>query len=191
VSGGDVIIDGPVSSDEHSYQLEEMVRAIPGVRSVHNTLTVEGFVASIDNEVEGVDLTPDFTARIGTDDPLEADSEAEPYFPPTDPVIGTSGPRADDVEILNGFGSLAGTDSSAEDSGASTRGDEELEDLVEEALKLDAGTADLNVEVSVRSRVVTLRGEVSSLDDAELVESVAASVPGVEEVREELRIEGM
>ena len=190
VSMGDIILEGPVSSDEHAYQLEEAAGVVPGVRSVQNSLEVEGFVASIENEIEGIDLTPDFTARTGTDDYLEAVSEAEPYFPPTDPVIGTSGPQNNNAEILNGF-APSGEIGPLEDEQATARGDEELLAAIEEALRLDAGTADLDIEVMVSEGVVVLRGEVRSLYDAELAESVVSDVPGVEEVQEELRIEGM
>jgi osmotically-inducible protein OsmY len=185
VDSGEVVLLGSVSTDEHASGLEESVRAIAGVKSVQNELSVEGLEAAVENEIEGVDLSPDFTAEVGADNAFEAASEAEPYFPPTDPVVGTGGSRQDDVEILNGFAPAAGNEE------ASPKSDEDLLAAVEEALRMDAGTTDLDVDVMVQGGLVVLRGRVSSLDDAELAESVAASVPGVDEVREELEIEGM
>lgn len=190
VSNGDVALEGAVATDESYSELEDAVRSIPGVKSVRNSLMVEALEAQVANEVEGVDLTPDFTAVAGTEDALEAVSEAEPYIPATDPVITTSGRNSDDVEILNGF-----ADSSDErDVGASSvlpRGDDQLRDAVEDALRLDASTADMGIDVIVHDGTVILRGNVQSLDDAEMAESVAASVDGVAEVLEELRVEGM
>jgi osmotically-inducible protein OsmY len=55
----------------------------------------------------------------------------------------------------------------------------------------DSATADLNVLVFVRRGVVHLRGQVSDLDDADNAESVAARVPGVVEVVEELEVAGL
>ncbi len=190
VEDGNVILEGTVLSDEHAYQLEDRVRAIPGVRSVQNLLMVQGFGAVIRNEIEGIDLTPDFTAEAGTDDSLEATSEAQPYIPPTDPVITTSGRTADNVEILNGFAESA-DQNDVRESGTAPRGDEDLQAAVMEALRLNASTSDLDIQVIAREGVVTLRGPVPSLDDAESAEGVAASVPGVDEVVEELRVEGM
>ena len=52
----------------------------------------------------------------------------------------------------------------------------------------DAATTDLRVEVEVRDGVVRLRGTVQDVVDAENAEEVAARVPGVDEVLEELRV---
>lgn len=41
-----------------------------------------------------------------------------------------------------------------------------------------------------RDGVVYLRGRVGSLEDVELAEAVAEQVPGVDEVEEELEVEG-
>ena len=190
VEDGSIVLEGVVSTDERSSQVENAVRQVPGVRSVRNTLMVEGYEAAVENEVEGIDLTPDFTADVGTDDSLEAASEAEPYTPPTDPVIGTSGNQADDVEILNGFAESA-DQSGMHDPRSIPRGDEELVDAVRGALRLDAATTDLDILVTANDGVVTLRGLVQSLDEADMAESVAASVTGVDEVVDELQVEGM
>lgn len=190
VEDGHVILEGVVSSDERSYQLEAAVRSIPGVLSVSNELAVEGFEATIGNVVEGVDLTPDFTAGVGTDDAMESVSEAEPYFPPTDPVVRPDR-STDGLEILNGFAETADEDAAVSGLPGRPRGDDEIQEAVVAALLRDAATTDLSIQVSVQDAVVFLRGSVPSLDDADQAESVAATVPGVEEVREELEIQGM
>ncbi len=190
VEEGHVVLEGVVSSDEVYYELEAAVRAVPGVQSVTNDLMVEGFAATVDNVAEGVDLTPDFTAEAGTGDALTAVSEGEPYFPPTDPVIKPDR-STDGVEMLGGFAETADEDASLSGLPGRPRGDDEVREAVLAALHLDAATTDLAIDVEVQSGVVVLRGIVPSLDDLDMAESVAAGVPGVEEVREELLVEGM
>ncbi|MHB0871411.1 MAG: BON domain-containing protein [Chloroflexota bacterium] len=190
VDDGHVILEGVVSSDERSYQLEAAARGMAGVRSVVNGLMVEGFSATVDNVVEGVDLTPDFTAEVGTADPFESVSEADPYTPPTDPVVKADR-STDGVAIINGFAETADEAASLSGLPGAPRGDDEIREAVLAALLSDAGTTDLTVEVDVQDGVVYLRGVVPSLEDADLAESVAAGAPGVEEVQEELQVEGM
>jgi osmotically-inducible protein OsmY len=67
-------------------------------------------------------------------------------------------------------------------------GDEALADAVRQELAEDAATADLVIHVAVRNGVVHLRGRVADLDDADNAESVAARVPGIREVVEELDV---
>lgn len=187
---GHVILDGVVSTDERSYELEAIARRISGVQSVTNDLMVERFDAAVDNVVEGIDLTPDFNADVGTGDASEAVSEAEPYFPPTDPVVKSDRSR-DGIEMLGGFAEGADVEGALANLPGPPRGDDEVRDAVLAALHLNSETTDLTVQVEVENAVVTLSGVVPSLEDVDLVESVAAGIPGVEEVREELQIEGM
>ena len=94
------------------------------------------------------------------DDPTEAVEEAEPYFPPTDPVV-VEGPV-----------------------------DGDLAERVRLALARDAATTDLAPEVvEENDGVVTLRGTVQSLEDTDNAIEVAARVPGVKDVVDELAVE--
>ena len=52
----------------------------------------------------------------------------------------------------------------------------------------DSATADLSIFVAVRNGVAHLRGQVADLDDADNAEEVAARVPGIREVVEELDV---
>ncbi len=190
VEDGVVLLEGVVPSDEAASQMEAMVRGIPGVRGVSNRLAVEGFEATVENVAEGVDLSEDFTAEVGTGDYMEAASEAEPYTPPTDPVIKADR-STDGVEMVNGFAETATDEAATANLPGTPRGDDEILQAVMAALHADAATTDLPLEVEVIDGVVYLRGVVPSLDDVDAAESVAAEVPGVEEVQEELTIEGM
>ncbi len=191
VEEGRVLLEGQVSSDEQSQQLEAAIRVIPGVRAVSNQMAVEGFEAVVDNYIEGVDLVPDFTGDGGAEAFGESVSEAEPYFPPTDPPVKPDR-STDGVEMLGGFAKTADDlDAATANLPGVPRGDDELHDAVVAALRADAATTDLALDVEVRDGVVLLRGSVASLEDVDLAESVAARIPGVQEVQEELEIEGM
>lgn len=125
---------------------------------------------------------------VGSIDAEQAGEEGVPYFPPTDPVIGEQNIRQDEVEVIGGFQttSLQGDEDAA--SAQHFRGDEAITSDVIRELREDALTTDLKIRVHTRNRVVFLVGEVPTLDDAENAEAVAARVPNVAEVREELKV---
>jgi osmotically-inducible protein OsmY len=110
-------------------------------------------------------------------DPTEAVEEAEPYFPPTDPVVRVD--RKGETQIAGGFGS-------GDLPSGHAPSDEALEDLVHRALRLDASTAHLQLKVGVLQGVVRLQGIVDDEADAENALAVAGDVPGVTEVVDEL-----
>ena len=143
------------------------------------------------------DLQPDFndaTDEVGGDmttDAMIAVEEGLPYMPPTDPVVR---PSNDDQElsISGGFGETSSDEypdlEATTALGDAPSGDEDVREQVLEALRTDAATADLVIEVVVRNGIVHLRGQVPTLDDAEAAEEVAGRIPTVVEVREELEI---
>lgn len=129
-----------------------------------------------------------------TDDPIAAVEEGIPYMPPTDPVVRPAN-HEDQLEVTGGLGTTSmdefpdqlGTTS----FGNAPPGDEDIRSQVLEALHADAATTDLEIHVTVRNRVVHLRGHVPTLDDAESAEEVAGRIPTVREVREELHIDAI
>jgi BON domain-containing protein len=117
-------------------------------------------------------------------DPTEAVEEAEPYFPPTDPVVRVD--RKGETQIAGGFGAgevVVGHPHAVIEDVPS---DEALEDLVHRALRLDASTAHLQLKVGVLQGVVRLRGVAQDESDAENALAVAGDVPGVVDVIDEL-----
>jgi osmotically-inducible protein OsmY len=152
-------------------------------------------------EDEGADIAPDFTDQpietTGIEDfaePLRLDAETvgildeteNVVVPPTDPVISTASGNA---EILGGF---AATSMDEQDVAPSAEdpylGDEAIADTIRQELAEDATTTALQIEVEVRQGTAILRGQVEGPEDADNAEAVASRVPGVREVREELRI---
>jgi hypothetical protein len=144
----------------------------------------------------GGEFEPDFTDQTALNDPSEASgaggSGAEDiaedgdavYTPPIDPVVTTDAHGR--TEVLGGFGSAE--EAPVERSADGRAGDEALADAVRQRLAEDAATTDLEIVVAVRNGVAHLRGQVTDLDDADNAESVAASVPGIREVVEELEV---
>lgn len=145
--------------------------------------------SSVRDEVDSTTMAPGSASTLidaGTIDPGLSAEEAIPYFPPTDPVIGEQLNEQDEVEVIGGF---QPTSDDGDSAATWTSDDERISDLVRRELREDATTTDLaNIAVETRNGVVHLRGDVPTLDDAENAEAVAARVPGVNEVREELTV---
>jgi osmotically-inducible protein OsmY len=132
-----------------------------------------------DSEIE---VEP-FNQPVETD-ATEAVEEAEPYFPPTDPVV-----RVDDkgeTRIAGGFGTGEPLEQSSHAVTTDVPSDEALEDQVHRALRLDASTAQLQLKVGVVQSIVRLRGMIEDEADAESALAVAGDVPGVVDVIDEL-----
>ncbi len=134
-----------------------------------------------------LETTPveDFTHQPVTD-AEDVDSELV-VFPPTDPVVTTD--RHGNTEVLGGFEPTSTEGVEVERSAEDNQpGDEALADAIRRELREDAATTDLQIDVLVRQGVAHLRGAVPGLEDAENAEEVAARVPGVREVVEELEV---
>jgi len=113
-------------------------------------------------------------------DPTKAVEEAEPYFPPTDPVVRID--HQGETRIAGGFG----TDEQSSAVVRDVPSDEALEDLAHRALRLDASTAHLHLRLAVSEGIVRLQGPIEDEADAENALAVAGDVPGVVEVIDEL-----
>jgi osmotically-inducible protein OsmY len=220
VRGDEVILSGVVDSQEARGAADDIVAELAPDKRLTNDLEVEvveppevtdfyageapaapagpgGLVESVEELAEREeDLEPDFTdqpldtgglAMAGVDREEEAETT---FFPPTDPVVTTD--ERGEVEVLGGFAPTSdadvGVERSALDGGY---GDEAIAEAVRRELRADAATTDLRVDVEVRRGVVHLRGTVPDVDDAENAEEVAGRVPGVVDVVEELRVEGL
>jgi osmotically-inducible protein OsmY len=219
-SDGVLILSGFVDSEEsRQAALDIVAQAAPPNTSVDDQIEVQTLLptgvddfASQDPSAElaesaselvadGRELEPDFTDQPGFTDPLQAagagSSEDEDlaasgdvYTPPIDPVITTDAHGA--AQVLGGFGLDAEEDVSVEGSAEDrSPGDEALAEAIRRELAEDSATTDLDIVVAVRNGVARLRGQVADLDDADNAESVAARVPGVRDVIEELDVAGL
>ncbi|MHB1132110.1 MAG: BON domain-containing protein [Chloroflexota bacterium] len=206
VAGGVVQLAGTVPSEALRQEMLAAIRGLEGVRRIDDALGVEtvspgGAILEVhpqsSNEMagQGSDITNtgleyDFNDEVGTSDAMKSTSEAEPFFPPTDPVIAPAGAQDQGYEVVGGFASTASDDQPDGSNSVSgvARGDEEVADDIRRELLEDALTTDLDIRVEVRHGVVHLHGTVPNLIDAENAEAVAARVPGVVEVQEELTV---
>jgi hypothetical protein len=132
-----------------------------------------------DSEIE---IEP-FAESVETD-ATDAVEEAEPYFPPTDPVVRQD--QAGEIQIAGGFGTGEAPGQHPQAASADAPSDEALEDLAHRALRLDASTAHLRLKVGVQQGVVRVRGAIEDESDAESALAVAGDVPGVVDVIDEL-----
>ena len=207
---GVVAIDGAVRTDEAYRRAQQLAAQGPGVRRVINRLIVDPLVGSM--PVRRTVTEPELAAEIdlnhqhfatsteerlndmvGTVDTAVAADEAEPYFPPTDPVVRRAPREQGGFTVVGGFSptSLDAPIDLEQLPRPLTSGDDQIAREVRLALKEDAATSDLPIHVAVREGVVTLRGIVPTMADTDLAEEVASRVPGVVEVREELEVVGV
>jgi osmotically-inducible protein OsmY len=215
---GALILSGIVDTEEARQAATDIAaRVAPGQR-IDNQLEVETIqptnidafasdrpsaeVADSTGEIAaaGEELEPDFTDQRGIADPNEAagpDSwgpedvaeSGDVYTPPSDPVLTTD--ARGEAQVLGGFGAESDDEVQVEPSAEDSRpGDEALADAIRQELREDAATTDLSIVVAVRGGVAHLRGRVADMDDADNAEAVAARVPGVREVVEELDVAG-
>jgi osmotically-inducible protein OsmY len=212
-SAGGLVLSGIIDTEEAREAIYDIVNtAAPDVR-IEDELEVSSILPpDIDRfasdepstepprsrreiRQEDGELDPDFTDQPVLRDPIAAagptdtedlvESGAEVYLPPDDPVLTTD--LHGRVQVLGGFDAEA--DVAVERSAMDSQpGDEALADAIRQELREDASTADLLIVVAVRNGVAHLRGSVADLEDAENAEAVAARVPGVREVVEELEV---
>ncbi|MDI3340830.1 MAG: BON domain-containing protein [Sphaerobacter sp.] len=204
---------GRVTSQELRQAALDLATMVDGIRAVDDQIEFE--VISPDSYFEPPDQDepfgyadewalrddmpdsePDFTGDVGANasDFQEAVEEAEPYFPPTDPVVRPS--RGDEaLTVIGGFQDTSMDEVASEEheelgdeenerAGDTGRDDEDIRDDVLRELREDALTADLTLDVSVINGVVFLKGVVPSIEDGDNAADVASRVPGVREVRD-------
>jgi hypothetical protein len=110
------------------------------------------------------------------------------WHPPTDPVVEVD-PRGN-AKVLGGFAADS-MDAPVEGSMTRGQGDEAIADAVRRELREDAATTDLDVRVEVEDGIVRITGRVSELQDAENAEAVAARLPEVREVIDDIEVPGL
>lgn len=203
---GVVRLAGQVASERERRQMEAVAALVDGVKTVVNELRVRALPAATDNilffperpsrfgglggDVAGRAAEIDLGEGSGTTDAKDRSTEGEPFVPPTNPVIRPAPESAEGYEVIEGLAATP-VDAGGEGAGSSSdgeRGDEQIAEDVRRELRGDSLTTDLEIHVFVRRGVAFLRGSVATLEDAEAAEEVAARVPGVVEVREELRV---
>lgn len=123
-------------------------------------------------------------ARVGTqeDRDEEAAEGAEPYFPPTDPVVNGGGRAVVGGLERTSMDSLEVDPSTIDEE----PGDEALADAVRRELHEDAETSHLHLDVQVRRGVVFLRGIADDIEDTDNAADVASRLPGVRQVVEQI-----
>jgi hypothetical protein len=130
------------------------------------------------SEDEG-DLVTDPPDGI-TDDPVVATEEGLPWAPPLERVTGESVDDADELEA----------DDSIQATHAMPRDDRLRGDVVE-ALRASDVVAGDRLVVAVDGTTVRLTGQVESVEVLEEILGIVGDVPGVEDVVDEVAVEGV
>lgn len=175
----------------------ELIDEEPDLTTTAHTLGDSAFTDASDADAVSADVEPALNDQELLTNPIAAsgpsDSWEDPvadgdevYVPPTDPVV-TTGAHGD-TRVLGGFSPDALNERRPLHSSDGTVGDEALADAVRAALRQDAATTDLDVDVAVERGVARLFGAVPGMEDVENAESVAAGVQGVIDVVDELQV---
>lgn len=204
-AGGRLVLTGLLSTESERAIALDVVHEVAPDAEVDDNLEVDGVlpgglgVADVEAGAEDVeaiepgDFTDQQTIHFGEDaagptsafEDDEASSGAEVFVPPIDPV-------ATDREVIGGLQTSSMDDVEVEPSALDgALGDEAIRDAILRELREDAQTRDLEVDVEVTEGRVVLRGHVLFLEDVDAAEEVTARVPGVEEVEEELEVDGL
>lgn len=188
--GDDLVIDASLPVEVSAGALADAAEGSFGEEAVSDLEPEESLEAGDFTDQET--FTDPMMASGGDSDTLEdlvSDGDRV-YSPPSDPVLTTDETGA--ARVLGGLSDSSMESLEVERSALDgRRGDEALADAVRRELREDSATTGLDVRVAVQGGVAYLRGYVASIDDAESAEEVAARVPGIVEVREELDIQGM
>jgi hypothetical protein len=134
-------------------------------------------------EIGDEDEMSGFPDAVGTRDPMESVRDAEPYIPPIDPPVLPGGAEA--IHTATGFG----TDVEEETSrGTPYEHDADLEEEVLLLLRQDSLASHWTVQPTVVDGVVTLKGTVPTVQDAEYIQSIVGEIRGVQDVEDEMTV---
>lgn len=137
-----------------------------------------------EEETDTQDELAGFPDTVGTSDPIEASRDAEPYIAPIDPPTLPGGVEA--IHTATGFGESTQEEMA---EGGPYRNDADLQEEAELMLRQDSLTSHYTLMPETNDRVITIRGVVSDIDDAEHALSIVGEIPGVLDVVDEMTID--
>ena len=146
------------------------------------------------NDPDQIELLTELELRDEeTDDPMEAIQEGYTYVPPIDPPIVPSD-NLEGAEVASGFGvSSLDEPYDIDHHDEFLPDDDEMTARVRDALRADSSTTAYagRIAIAVRNNIVTLRGVVDDLTDAENLQAVAGYVDGIVDVIDETTVRGL
>jgi hypothetical protein len=148
-----------------------------------------------ETDEENLDLLTATELREGeTSDPNVAAEEGLTWVPPIDPPVVPDAENLEDARVASGFGVDAQDEPyDADHRGQALDADDEFESRIREALRADSSTtryAD-SLVIGNRGGTVVVRGTVDDVDDTDNISAVISNVAGVDEVVDELDVEGV
>jgi hypothetical protein len=132
------------------------------------------------DELDVADEDSPFPNVTGTYDTIASVRDAEPYVPAIDPPTLPGG--SEGIDVATGFGLSADEETSKDPA---PRGDEDIREEAILALRQDSLTAELPWSFDITNGVIRLRGEVSSVDEAEHALTLLGNIDGVVDVVDE------
>jgi osmotically-inducible protein OsmY len=196
VQDGVATLSGVVESHEERILAREVAEDVLGVKGVNDEITVEYTMDRPD-----VEVARDIESRL-RNDLLVDDALIDVVVNDGDAILsGTVGSLAERIRARRDAW-VAGTESVDDEGleirfwtrntqrreGLAIRGDDELEDALEDAFAYDPRVASFDVDVEAQAGTVTLRGFVDNAAARKAAADDAKNTPGVWNVRNLLRV---
>jgi hypothetical protein len=172
-----------------------LVRILPA-RALRSSATKEVSTHMVERDdrlplpsEDGGDLVDEPPTGL-TDDPMVAVEEGVPYTPPTDRVLsesrGVEGPDVAGTDPTDA-GELEREDG-VQPAGFLAATDDELAADVVEALRTSDVVAGDRIRIRADGSVITVTGEVESVDVLDEILGIVGDVPGVDDVVDEVTV---
>lgn len=173
---GEAISPGKDSSNDYEARENLWDQQWPGTGTAETVHSREA--------IDDIDEVSGFPESVGTGDILEPIRDGEPYMPPIDPPVLPGGPEG--IHTAVGFGTSV--EDEAEREGPYTQ-DADLEEAATLMLRQDSLTSHYDLRPAVEDGVVTIRGRVSDVQDAEHAQAIVGGITGVVDVVDEMTID--
>lgn len=167
---------GRDSTDDYEVRENQWDQQWPGSSQQESVHPIE--------EIDNLGEESGFPDVVGTRDVMEAVRDAEPYMAPTDPPILPGGTEA--IHTATGFGTSPEEETARQ---GPFKNDADLQDEALLMLRQDSLTSHYTLIPHVVDGVITIRGTVSDLDDAEHAASIVGEIDGVVDVVDEMQID--
>jgi hypothetical protein len=135
-------------------------------------------------QIDNLDEVTGFPDAVGTPDVIETVRDAEPYMAPVDPPVLPGGAEA----IHTGVGFGTSTEEEMGRGGPYVN-DADLEEEATLLLRQDSLTSHYDLVAEANDGVITIRGLVSDLDDAEHALAIIGEMQGIDDVVDEMTID--
>ena len=193
VRDGHVILSGNVDSYQEKMLVEDVTASVRGVRKITNYLE---FVK--DNQLPDMEIREEITEILDYDGLIDGsliDVMVEDASVRLRGVVSSAYEKERAIRLANmpGVDTVLANDltinyDEAQQSEAKQRTDQEIRQSVQKALAYDPRVEAENIEVSVDTAMVTLKGNVQDLQARYAAQRTAQNIKGVDAIRNQIEV---